>query len=413
MKNLKFSKIFFIVFTSATILTSCDAEKELISKSNRNIKKGNTEISFNDFKRETKLDDFKTNIKLTPQNYLARTAEGAYEMNDFNVDTDVIKRLELDSDITYTFRVYPKVVIAPNSFYNLTLHNKDGVWVENIVEFKPTLENLDYLLSGETQDLDGKASIIYTSDLSSLVTENDCYSVEIIGNNCEDSETISDACAIKKHSTFCFEENNITLGSESDLFNNFEDYNPNYSFMLNTNDIKKSLNIYMNNHILISERISELIDNEENLDKEKFQNIQTTQFSNENDIEEALLEAGIIKASELILLLKQQISNFEEFSLKNPDFHILKTETKEKLLNEVFNEILPNETDNYSERRTCHQQFLVAQSRCRRNYYWSASLALASTFFSGPGGVVAAIGVTGVYAWCLSDAYDDYADCVN
>ena len=100
----------------------------------------------------------------------------------------------------------------------------------------------------------------------------------------EDSETISDACAIKKHSTFCFEENNITLGSESDLFNNFEDYNPNYSFMLNTNDIKKSLNIYMNNHILISERISELIDNEENLDKEKFQNIQTTQFSNENDI---------------------------------------------------------------------------------------------------------------------------------
>ena len=90
MKKLKFAKIFFIVFTSLTLLTSCDAEKELISKSNRNIKKGNTEISFNDFKRETKLDDFKTNIKLTPQNYLARTAEGAYEMNDFDVDTDVI-----------------------------------------------------------------------------------------------------------------------------------------------------------------------------------------------------------------------------------------------------------------------------------------------------------------------------------
>jgi hypothetical protein len=414
MKKLKFAKIFFIVLTSVTLLTSCDAEKELISKSNRNIKKGNSEISFNDFKRETNLDDFKTNIKLSSQNYLARTADGTYEMSDFDVDIDVIKRLELDNDISYTFRIYPKVIVTPNSFYNLTLHNKDGVWVENIVEFKPTIENFDSLLSGETQELDGKASIIYTSDLSSLNTENDCYMVEIIGNNCESTNTLSDECAIKKHSTFCFNQDNIILGSESDIYNNTQVFNADYSFLLNTNDILDNLKEFMNNHILISENISKLIDDEENLDKEKFQNIQTTQFNSENEIRQALIDAGIVKSDELILLVKQQISNFEEFVLKNPDFQILKTETKEQLLNEVFNSISPEESNSNLARRTCAQQYNVDKDRCNRNTNRNGIFAMAACALSGPlGCFFASMALIAESSHCLQDARDDYYDCTH
>ncbi|WP_396154834.1 hypothetical protein [Flavobacterium macrobrachii] len=414
MKKLKFAKIFFIVLTSVTLLTSCDAEKELISKSNRNIKKGNSEISFNDFKRETNLDDFKTNIKLSSQNYLARTADGTYEMSDFDVDIDVIKRLELDNDISYTFRIYPKVIVTPNSFYNLTLHNKDGVWVENIVEFKPTIENFDSLLSGETQELDGKASIIYTSDLSSLKTENDCYMVEIIGNNCESTNTLSDECAIKKHSTFCFNQDNIILGSESDIYNNTQVFNADYSFLLNTNDILDNLKEFMNNHILISENISKLIDDEENLDKEKFQNIQTTQFNSENEIRQALIDAGIVKSDELILLVKQQISNFEEFVLKNPDFQILKTETKEQLLNEVFNSISPEESNSNLARRTCAQQYNVDKDRCNRNTNRNGIFAMAACALSGPlGCFFASMALIAESSHCLQDARDDYYDCTH
>jgi hypothetical protein len=412
MKNLKFSKIFFIIFTSATILTSCDAEKELISKSNRNIKKGNTEISFNDFKRETKLDDFKTNIKLTPQNYLARTADGAYEMSDFDLDTEIIKRLELDNDVSYTFRILPKIIITPNSFYNLTLHNKDGEWIENIIELKPSQENFDNLLIGNTQELDGKASIIYTSNMSNLISENGCYSVEIIGNNCENIEAISDECAIKKHSTFCFNQENIVLGSEAEIYSNSGVISPDYSFMFNTNNIKEDLIKFAQENKIITDKIKDILAKEGNLSIDSISIEEIQGIHNENELKIYFESKGVTDSATLISLLKNQEEHVNFFIKNNPEICALSESKRNALISDAFIKEFESEvSSSMLERRSCHDQWNRDTSRCTRDYAIAGTLAVIGTVATGGWGLLGVVGAMVAYRNCLSDAREDYIDC--
>jgi len=149
----KIFKNTLLLICSILLLSSCDAEKDLLKKSSIAEKKI-SEISFSEFKKETGLNKFKTTIKTTTTNdVFARNADGSYELSDFDIDTDIIKRLELDNKITYSFRIYPTVIISPTSFYNLTMDFKDGVWIQNVVELKPTLENFDNLMSGSSKDI--------------------------------------------------------------------------------------------------------------------------------------------------------------------------------------------------------------------------------------------------------------------
>lgn len=318
-------------------LSSCEVEKDVIEKSS-NIKKSKSEISFSEFKRETGLSNFKTTIKIdNPNNAFARNADGSYELSDFDLDTDIIKRLELDDKITYSFRIYPKVITSPTSFYNLTMENKEGDWIQNVVELKPTLENFDNLLSGSTNDISGQASLIFTSNENDLTLTNNCYSIGIIGNNCASSE-ISETCISKKYSTFCFDnENNVTLGVESNIFNGVESTSTDYSFILNTNNLKENLSKFATEHVSISNQILTLLDNENDLNFDNFPYTELNSSPNEEQFKQALANAGMVKYEEIFDLLLLQNQNASEFIAKNKDFTSLKPETRNFLITDAIN----------------------------------------------------------------------------
>ncbi|HRG17783.1 MAG TPA: hypothetical protein PLP39_01720 [Flavobacterium lutivivi] len=145
MKKL-FKRAFNIgLIGSVLLLSSCEAEKDLMKKKSY-IEKSNSEISFSQFKKETGLSNFKSTLKINnPNNALSRNADGSYDLTDFDIDTEIVKRLQLEENVTYSFRVYPKLVVSPDSFYNLTMDYKNGEWIQNVIEFKPTLENFDNL----------------------------------------------------------------------------------------------------------------------------------------------------------------------------------------------------------------------------------------------------------------------------
>jgi hypothetical protein len=405
------------------MLTGCQAEKEAVNESTNRIKNGKTQIGFEDFKRETNLNDFKTSIKVNAQSTFARTANGGYDLTDFDVDTNIIKRLELDDKVTYTFRILPKIIISPNSFYNLTMHYKDGQWVESIVELKPTLENFDSLLSGSTSTIDGKASILYTSDTSLSNSNNNCYSVGIINSSCEDPEVISDDCAIKKHTTFCFQDNVITLGNESDIYPNSTSMEYDYSFMLNTNDLKKNLDEFARKHVLLGNQIATILDNEEhiNFDNFPFQQLEASQSTEEFKL--AIANTGIVKHQELFNLLMLQNQNGIDFAEANKDFSILKPETRELLLSDAIDNAIeqnpivyvpPGEPGNTTLARTCAQQYQIDRQRCFKGFVGNLALSIASTGFINPIGFAIGGAISlAIAANCASEAREDYYDCLN
>jgi hypothetical protein len=343
MKNI----LRITIFSFLLVLTSCEAEKDLI-KNPSIVKKSNSEITFSEFKKETGLNDFKTTIKITmPKAFLARNADGSYELSDFNLDTDIIKRLQLDDKLTYSFRIYPKVIVSSNSFYNLTLENKEGTWVQNILELKPTLENFDNLLSGSTNDIFGTVNLLFTSNENVLTAPDNCYAVGIISNNCASSE-ISETCVSKKYGTFCFdEENTMLIGQESNIFNNYNNSDLDYSFILNTNNLKEGLNKFAENHVLLNNEIIKLLENEPNINLEGFPYEELSSSQNEEQFKQALANAGVIKYSQLGDLLLSQSRNAGDFQLKNKDFAVLKPATKQVLISNAIDTAVANHPVNW------------------------------------------------------------------
>ena len=74
-----------------SISLSCSNEIEIIKQSKRN---NSEKISFEQFKNETGLTDFGTSIKVPKsQDLLARNTDGTYELSDFDINVDLIKKL--------------------------------------------------------------------------------------------------------------------------------------------------------------------------------------------------------------------------------------------------------------------------------------------------------------------------------
>ena len=100
--------------------------------------------------------------------------------------------------------------------------------------------------------------------------------------------------------------------------------------------------------------------------------------------------------------------------MKNPDFQILKEETKAQLINETFNLIMPEESNSISARRTCAQQYNIDKDRCNRNTNRNGIFAMAACALSGPlGCFFASMALIAESSHCLQDARDDYYDCTH
>lgn len=157
-----FSK--FLLLIALIVLSSCEKDLYENQIQNSNNKR---EISFEQFKKETGLNDFKTKIAIPKnENTLAsRNSDGSYEISDFNIDTNFIKRLVVNQKTTYTFRIEP-LERTNESLFNLIMFYKDG-WQSLILELKPTQENL-ILLKGElTEKFEGTITNLYQSNRSS------------------------------------------------------------------------------------------------------------------------------------------------------------------------------------------------------------------------------------------------------
>lgn len=411
MKNVFKNTLKLMLICSVGLLTSCEAEKDLMKKSSI-LGKRTSEVSFTEFKKETGLNDFKKTIKFAnPNTSYARNADGSYELSDFDIDTEVIKRLELDAKISYAFRIYPKVTISPTIFYNLTLDNKNGQWIQNVVELKPTVENFENLMSGATKDIDGQMSILYTSDSSGLNPTDNCYSVGIVSNNCSTTE-IQESCINEKHVSFCFDnENNVLLGDKATIFNDDEITKLDYSFLLNTNDLQKNLRVSVENHTAITKEILALLEKETNANFDNFPFAELNSSENGETLKTALANAGIVKNHELADLLFQLAQNGISFNAKNKDFALLKPATKQLLITNTVNNNIPIPNDNTTMARSCGQQYAIDKARCNRNCNIAGFGAFAA-FLGGPwAGAAACFTVIAQTNFCLEEAIEDYRDC--
>ena len=163
MKNL--FKIFIksMLFFVFIMLSNCS--KDEFTNQIKNSK-SKTDITLEQFKKETGLNNFKTTISIPKStNVIAKNADGTYELSDFNISTDKIKKIVINEKTTYTFQIETIDEKYGDRFFNLTLFYKDG-WQSIIVELKPTTENLEQLKLGLTEKFEGTLKLLYKSELT-------------------------------------------------------------------------------------------------------------------------------------------------------------------------------------------------------------------------------------------------------
>ncbi len=180
-----------LVLPIVLILFGC--EKDLYDE-HLHQAKVKSEISLEQFKRETGLNDFipTIKIKLNEANSLQRNADGSYELSDFDIDTSIIKRIVVNQKITYTFQLTPKEEVNDRIF-NIVYYFKEG-WQYNIFEIKPTPENLIELKLGLTEKIDGTLTKVFQS--YPVQTFDNCTVVTIWIENCWGFTGTCDGCTI-------------------------------------------------------------------------------------------------------------------------------------------------------------------------------------------------------------------------
>ena len=204
IKNMRNLFKLFTLFIIAVQLVSCEAEKVathsgtslLVSK----------KISLQQFLQETKINNFDASIHL--ENKLQnKTADGRYELTDFEIDTDLINRMEYNQKTTYSFVASPKDTITEN-YFNLIYFKKNNVWEMKIVELKPNPDNLIQLQSGLTTEFEGQMRMVY--ETVSTTMSQPCTYVTITVENCQGCVGTCDQCSSCVSSrTYSFCNSNI------------------------------------------------------------------------------------------------------------------------------------------------------------------------------------------------------------
>lgn len=179
-----------LVLPIVLILFAC--EKDLYDE-HLHKQRVKSEITLEQFKSETGLNDFNPSIKikLNVSNSLQRNADGSYELSDFDIDTSIINRIVVNEKVTYTFQLIPKEEVNDRIF-NIVYYFKDG-WHYTIFEIKPTPENLIELKEGLTKKIDGTLAKIYNS--YPIETMNSCIDVTIWIEDCHGCSGTCDRCS--------------------------------------------------------------------------------------------------------------------------------------------------------------------------------------------------------------------------
>lgn len=180
-----------------------------------------------------------------------------------------------------------------------------------------------------------------------------------------------------------------------------------------TSNFEENLDLFAINHIKISDEISNLINQNENVDLSNIPYESLENSRNEFDLKTDLENAGVINADLLIVALKKQVENFNIYLANDKDFINLDTTKRNEVVVNAIERNLSEiqNTSSILNRRTCKQQWDVDVSRCNRNYYWAGGLAVVATFATGGWGLLGVVGAVAGYRDCLSDALDDFRAC--
>lgn len=133
--NISFKKLITILSILTFVLfVSCSEEIYENHVHSHSVNK--SKISLSQFKKETKIKDFKTVLEapITSSNELYRTAE----LSEFVIDTVAIQKYVSENNkTTYSFRIYTLVNYGvPDEKYNLVYTKENEVWEKSIVAFK-------------------------------------------------------------------------------------------------------------------------------------------------------------------------------------------------------------------------------------------------------------------------------------
>lgn len=431
-------------------LVSCEATKEF-SETNSKLNKRSNSITFEQFKNETNQHDFKTKIKINsnPNRISSKNADGSYELSDFDISTDIIKRLELNDKTTYSFRIYPTVIVSPKSIYNLVLENKDGQWIESVLEFKPTLENYEKVISGINEKIEGKASLLYASNADEIIANGACHKVEIVNIHCNGlgnctNETCDGcaSCVEKQYATFCLNNNSLSLGNETDIINEIgtidSNSNPeNYPLIANINDLKKQTMEFAQKHVLLGNQILKLIDAENNLNFDDFPYNQLDLIQNADQFKQALANTGMVNYEQVYDLILLQNQNASEFISKNKDFTTLQPQTANLIITNAIEVAMSDNPIVFAQptipsgsttvpsnssttvptnnlMQTCYDQYLIDRQDCADDSLINMGIVFGGCWFASPAAcAVGYVGVLAIAANCSRRAKRDYANCLK
>lgn len=148
--NIKIEKLVRLLLTTLLLLLfSCS--DEIYEDNLHSHTEDKNSISFEQFKAETGITNFKTHISIDQPtgSSNARTADGGYELSDFIIDTEIIKRLEVNQETTYSFKVYPvnQELLLDKEYYNLVYEKEGSLW--NQLIFKNTKKEV--IIQGQAE----------------------------------------------------------------------------------------------------------------------------------------------------------------------------------------------------------------------------------------------------------------------
>lgn len=191
-------------FILAVLLLSCEAER---TATHSGIKRFNSEkVSLQQFLQETQIKKFEASIRLDSN--LQNKAGGVdNEWTDFDIDTDIIKKMEYHQKTTYSFVATPKNTIAEN-YFNLIYYKNGTTWEKKIIELKPNPDNLIQLKSGLTENFEGQMRMVCNAKL--LKSSGDCTYIIIPTERCQGCKDSCDHCELCTVSmTYIFCNSNI------------------------------------------------------------------------------------------------------------------------------------------------------------------------------------------------------------
>lgn len=178
----------------------------------------------------------------------------------------------------------------------------------------------------------------------------------------------------------------------------------------NINLREGTLNIdkYVENQLIISEGIINLLENENDIDY--ILNMPSNLTYNE--LKSSFDDANIIQSSALADLLKLLQNNSLTFANKNQNLKDLTlTEIELIISQEIENQL---GSLNYNRAGPCEDAFHTGHSRCARNFAISAGAVAISAFFTfGIGTFIGGSSAMAIYLACQNDVDQDYYNCID